>query len=398
MRVLRTQVVIIGAGPAGLVLAHLLHLEGVRSIVLERHDRQYVENRLRAGLLEQGTADLLRDSGVGERMDREGHVHEGFELRFGGECHRVSTAELCGRTVTMYGQQEVVKDLIRARVDAGAPPYFGVDDVVVEEHTGERATVRCTLDGEPVLVHADFIAGCDGFHGVSRRSIPERLLTSYHRSYPFAWLGVLAAAPPVTDELVFGVHDQGFALHSMRSATVSRLYLQVAPEEELAAWSDARIWSELRTRLCPSGEELHEGPILQRGITAMRGFVVEPMQHGRLFLAGDAAHIVPPTAAKGLNLAVADARVLARAFTAWYTTGDREPLDRYTRTCLRQVWRAQDFSAWMTWLLHPSPGDDAMEMRMRQARLRNLVDSHAAAVAFAENYVGLTREPVATPR
>ncbi|MDT3399705.1 4-hydroxybenzoate 3-monooxygenase [Streptomyces sp. B1866] len=398
MGTVRTQVAIVGAGPAGLVLAHLLHLEGVRCVVLERHDRPYVEGRVRAGLLEQGTADLLRDSGAGERMDREGHVHEGFELRFDGERHRLSTMELCGRTVTMYGQQEVVKDLLRARTEAGAPPYFGVDDIVLDELTGDRATLRCTLGGTPTTVRADFVAGCDGFHGVTRRSVPGGHLTAYRKDYPFAWLGILAAAPPAGEELVYGVHDRGFALHSMRSATVSRLYLQVAPDQDLARWPDDRIWAELRTRLCPSGEPLNEGPVLQRGITSMRGFVAEPMQYGRLFLAGDAAHIVPPTGAKGLNLAVSDAAVLAGALASWYAGGNREPLDQYTRTCLRHVWQAQDFSARMTWLLHPHPGEDPMETRLRRARLRHLVGSRTAAASFAEDYAGLTRDPAAARR
>ncbi|EMF01708.1 4-hydroxybenzoate 3-monooxygenase [Streptomyces mobaraensis NBRC 13819 = DSM 40847] len=391
MRTLRTPVAIVGAGPAGLVLAHLLHLDGVRSVVLERRDRRYVEGRVRAGLLEQGTADLLRDSGVGGRMDREGQVHEGFELRFDAERHRLSTAELCGRTVTMYGQQEVVKDLIRARTEAGEPPYFGVDDIALGDLTGVAATLRCTLDGEPTVVRADFVAGCDGFHGVTRRGLPAGRPVQYERTYPFAWLGVLSAAPPAGEELIYAVHDRGFALHSMRSPTVSRLYLQVAPDEDLARWPDDRIRAELRTRLCPAGEPLHEGPLSRHGITSMRGFVVEPMQYGRLFLAGDAAHIVPPTAAKGLNLAVADAVVLARALAAWYGRGDREPLDAYTRTCLAHVWQAQEFSAWLTRLFHPHPGEDAMEARLRRARLRHLVTSRAAATDFAEHYTGRAR-------
>ncbi|MFE6779081.1 4-hydroxybenzoate 3-monooxygenase [Streptomyces sp. NPDC057702] len=390
---MRTQVVIVGAGPAGLVLAHLLHLEGIESVVLERRERAYVEGRVRAGLLEQGTADLLRDIGVGERMRRQGRVHEGFELRFDGGHHRLSTAELCGRTVTMYGQQEVVKDLIQARVTAGAAPLFGADEVTLTRVTGDHAEVRCTVDGEPLAVRADFVAGCDGFHGVTRRSVPAGRLSTYDREYPFAWLGILADAPPAARELVYGAHERGFALYSMRSPTVSRLYLQVPPDQGLDQWSDARIWEELHTRLCPSGEPLHEGPIRQRGITAMRGFVAEPMQYGRLFLAGDAVHIVPPTAAKGLNLAVADATILARSLVSWYAAGNRAPLDDYTATCLRHVWQAQDFSARMTWLLHPRPDDDAMERRMRVARLRHLVTSRRAATAFAEDYVGLTREP-----
>ncbi|TVL89628.1 4-hydroxybenzoate 3-monooxygenase [Streptomyces sp. SAJ15] len=392
MRLLRTRVVIVGAGPAGLVLAHLLRLEGIDSIVLELRDREYVERRVRAGLLEQSTADLLRTTGVGARLDREGQVHEGFELRFGGERHRISTAELCGRSVCVYGQQEVVKDLIRARLEAEAPLHFGVDDIVLDGLTGDAPTVSCTLDGVRTTIRADFVAGCDGFHGVARRSVPRSELSVFEKTYPFAWLGILAAAPPAGEELIYGVHDHGFALHSMRSSQISRLYLQVDPDERLEAWPDDRVWAELNDRLCQGRGKLNEGPVLERSITAMRGFVAEPMQYGRLFLAGDAAHIVPPTAAKGLNLAVADARILAEALASWYTTGNRESLDHYSRTSLRGVWQAQEFSAWMTWLLHRYPGDGPFESRLRRARLRQLVDSEAFATSFAEHYAGVSRE------
>jgi p-hydroxybenzoate 3-monooxygenase len=391
MRVLRCRVVIIGAGPAGLVLAHRLGLDGIDSIVLEHRSRDYVERRVRAGLLEQGTAKLLRDSGVGERMDREGAVHDGFELCFGGERHRLSTVELTGHGVCMYSQQQVVKDLIRARIAADAMPYFGVEDVTIDSVGGEHAVVHCTLDGQPVEIRADFVGGCDGFHGVSRRSIPGDVLSRYQHSFPFGWLGILAKTPPVSEELVYNVHDRGFTLHSMRAPMLSRQYLQVSPDDDLAMWPDERIWSELRTRLGPEDERLVEGPILEKGITSMRAFIAEPMQYGRLFLAGDAAHVVPPTAAKGLNLAVEDARMLAEAFAAWYFSGNREPLDNYSRDRLAGVWQAQEFSAWMTQLLHSYPGDTGFELRLRQARLRHLVDSPTAARNFAASYVGVAR-------
>ncbi|HEX3783573.1 MAG TPA: 4-hydroxybenzoate 3-monooxygenase [Pseudonocardiaceae bacterium] len=391
MRVLRSRVVIIGAGPAGLVLAHRLGLDGIDSIVLERHSREYVERRVRAGLLEQGTAELLRQSGVGERLDREGTVHDAFELCFNGERHRISTVQLTGHGVCMYSQQEVVKDLIRARMSAGAPPYFGVDDVTITAITGDAATVHCTLDGQPVEIRADFVAGCDGFHGVSRPAIPGSVLAPYQHTFPFGWLGILAETPPVSEELVYNVHDRGFTLHSMRSPQLSRQYLQVSPDDDLGMWPDERIWAELHTRLGADDHRLVEGAILEKGITSMRAFIAEPMQHGRLFLAGDAAHVVPPTAAKGLNLAIEDARVLAEALGCWYGSGNREPLDHYSRDCLAGVWQAQEFSAWMTQLLHKYPGDTGFEMRLRQARLRHLVTSPTAARSFAESYVGLSR-------
>ncbi len=391
MRVLRCRVVIIGAGPAGLVLAHRLGLDGIDSIVLERRSREYVENRVRAGLLEQGTAQLLRDSGLGERLDREAAVHDGFELCFDGERHRLSTVELTGHPVYMYSQQQVVKDLIRARIAEGAAPYFGIADVSIDEVGGQAAVVHCTLDDQPVEIRADFVAGCDGFHGVSRRSIPGTVLSAYEHGFPFGWLGILAQTPPVGKELVYNVHERGFTLHSMRSPVLSRQYLQVSPDDDLAMWPDERIWAELRTRLGQEDERLVEGRIVAKNITAMRAFIAEPMQYGRLFLAGDAAHVVPPTAAKGLNLAVEDARTLADAFAAWYGSGDREPLDDYSRERLACVWQAQEFSAWMTQLLHSYPGDTGFELRLRQARLRHLLDSPTAARDFAESYVGVAR-------
>ena len=396
MRRLNTQVVIIGAGPSGLLLSHLLSRRGVESVVLERRTREYVEQRVRAGLLEQGTVDLLRGAGLADRLDREGLVHEGFLLRFEGREYRLCFTELTGWTTCMYGQQEVVKDLIKARETAGGQLYFGVEDAAPLDIETDAPRVRCTMGGEAVEVVADFIAGCDGFHGICRPSIPSGALTTYEHAYPFAWLGILASVPPSTEELIYAVHERGFALHSMRTPAISRLYLQVGPRESLAEWPDERIWAELRTRFALDGREvLNEGPILSRGVTEMRSFVVEPMQYRRLFLVGDAAHIVPPSAAKGLNLAVADVQLLATAFTAWYANGSRELLDGYSRTALGAVWQGQEFSALMTSLLHRFPSEDDYMVRLRQARLRDLVTSRATATAFAENYVGLARARLA---
>jgi p-hydroxybenzoate 3-monooxygenase len=396
MRAVRTQVAIVGAGPSGLLLSHLLARRGVNSIVIERRTREYVEQRVRAGLLEQGTVELLREAGLADRLDREGLVHEGFELRFDGARHRLPFTELTGWTTCMYGQQEVVKDLIRAREAAGGRIHFGVEDARPLDVETDAPRVRCTVGGEPTEIAADFIAGCDGFHGVCRPSIPAGVLTTYEHAYPFAWLGILAAVPPAAEELIYGVHERGFALHSMRTPAISRLYLQVGPGEPLADWPDERIWEELRTRLALDGQSaLDGGPILSRGVTEMRSYVVEPMQHGRLFLVGDAAHIVPPSAAKGLNLAVADVRLLAAALIGWYADGRRDLLDGYSRAALAAVWQGQEFSAFMTSLLHRCPGEDGYAVRLRGARLRDLLASRAAATAFAEQYVGLARARLA---
>jgi p-hydroxybenzoate 3-monooxygenase len=393
-RRLRTQVGIVGAGPAGLVLAHLLHLEGVESIVLEDRSREYVEGRIRAGVLEQTTVDLLEEAGVGERMRREGLVHEGVELQFAGERHRIHFTDLTGgRAITVYGQQEVVKDLIAARVGSGEPLLFEVDDVTLHGLESERPTIRFRHDGGAVELACDVVAGCDGFHGVCRPSIPAGVLTEFTREYPFAWLGILAAAPPSNDELIYAYHERGFALHSMRSPELTRLYLQCAPDEELANWPAERIWEELQARLGLPGWTLNEGPILEQGITPMRSFVVEPMQYGRLFLAGDAAHIVPPTGAKGLNLAVADVRVLAEALVAWYRHGDESALAGYSATALPRVWRAEHFSWWMTSMLHRLEGGDAFDAKLQLAQLAYVCSSRAAATSLAENYVGLEHVP-----
>jgi p-hydroxybenzoate 3-monooxygenase len=386
----RTQVGIVGAGPAGLLLARLLHRKGIESIVLEIRSRDYVEKRIRAGVLEQGTADLLIEAGVGDRMQREGLVHHGIELRFGGLGRRIDLSQLTGgRAITVYGQHEIVKDLIAARLDAGGPILFEVADVSVHGFDTAAPTIRFRKDGEARTLTCDVIAGCDGFHGVCRPSIPEGVLTVYERVYPFAWLGILAQAPPSSKELIYAYHERGFALHSMRSPAITRLYLQCHPDEDLANWPDERIWMELHGRLAAEGWTLTEGPILQRGITGMRSFVVEPMQYGRLFLAGDAAHIVPPTGAKGLNLAVADVRVLARALGEFYASGRTDLLDRYSETCLPRVWQAQRFSRWMTSMLHRFEGGDAYQHRLQLAELEYVTSSPAAATTLAENYVGL---------
>src|SRR4051794_14050884 len=335
----RTQVGIVGAGPAGLVLAHLLHLRGIESVVVELRERDYVEKRVRAGVLEQGTVDLLTEMGVGDRLAREGLVHEGLELRFGGRGHRIALSDLTGgRAITIYGQQEVVKDLIDARLEAGGPLHFEGGDV---RGDAEQPRVEFEHEGSQQAIECDFVAGCDGFHGVTRGSFPEGVLTEHEHVYPFAWLGILARVPPSTDELIYCNHERGFALHSLRSPELSRLYLQVDPDDDIAEWPDERIWEELQTRFALEGWTLHEGPIGDKAVAPMRSLVAEPMQHGRLFLAGDAAHIVPPTGAKGLNLAVADVRVLADALCSWYETGSSAALDGYSGTCLRRVWRVQ---------------------------------------------------------
>ena len=386
----RTQVAIIGAGPAGLLLAHLLHRAGVESIVVEARSRDYCEQRIRAGVLEQGTVDTLNESGVGERMRRDGLVHHGIELRFDGRGHRLDLHELSGgRCITVYGQQEVVKDLIAARVATGAPIHFEASHVAIDGIESDGPTVRFDHGGESHEITCDYIAGCDGFHGVCRASLPADALTIHEREYPFAWLGILADAAPARDELVYASHDKGFALFSMRSPTLTRLYLQVAPDESLDAWSDDRIWAELHERLRgDDGWRPTEGPIIEKGVTGMRSFVAEPMRHGRLFLAGDAAHIVPPTGAKGLNLAVADVRVLAKALINFYFNRTDAGLRAYSETCLKRVWRAEHFSWWMTAMLHRFPDDDTFHHNLQLSQLRYVAASRAAATSLAENYVG----------
>jgi p-hydroxybenzoate 3-monooxygenase len=390
---MHTQVAIVGAGPAGLLLAHLLRLRGIESVVLEARSREYVEARVRAGVLEQGTVDLLSQAGVGDRLHREGLVHHGLELRFDGQGHRIDLSELTGgRAITVYGQQEVVKDLIAARLDAGGELLFEVDDVTLHALEGETPMVRFRHEGSEHELRCAIVAGCDGFHGVCREAIPAGTLSVFEREYPFAWLGILAEVAPSSEELIYCYHERGFALHSMRSPRLTRLYLQCAPDDDVAEWPDERIWDELRTRLATDDPwTLGEGPIVEKGITPMRSFVVEPLRYGRLFLAGDAAHIVPPTGAKGLNLAVADVRVLSEALGAWFADGDSAGLEAYSDTCLRRVWRVQHFSWWMTSMLHRFPGDDPFDERLQRSQLRYVCSSRAAATTLAENYVGLER-------
>jgi p-hydroxybenzoate 3-monooxygenase len=386
---IRTQVGIVGAGPAGLVLAHLLQRQGIESVVVEARSRQHCEQRVRAGVLEQGTVELLTAMGLGERMKREGLVHDGVEVRFRGQGHRIDFKALTGRGITIYAQQEVVKDLIAARLEGKGEVLFEAEDVSVHDFDSTHPKIRFQRHGEASEIQCDFIAGCDGFHGVCRPSIADAL-TIYERAFPFAWLGILAAAPPSSEELIYCYHERGFALHSMRTPEITRLYLQCAPDEDLSRWPDEKIWEELQRRLATrDGRRLTEGAILQKGVTGMRSFVVEPMQSGRLYLAGDAAHIVPPTGAKGLNLAVADVRVLAAALAEFYASGNLKLLDRYSETCLRRVWLVQRFSLWMTSVLHRVSGDDRFEERRQLAELDYLTGSRAAAQTFAENYVGL---------
>jgi p-hydroxybenzoate 3-monooxygenase len=399
-----TQVGIIGAGPAGLLLSHLLHQQGIDSVVLETRSRDYVERRVRAGVLEQRSADLLTSSGVGERMRREGLVHDGISLRFAGEQYRIDFRKLTGRGITVYGQQEVVKDLIKQRLADGGEIWFETEVTAIEDIGGDHPRIQYRRHRDPAILECDFVAGCDGSHGVSRSKLapapgaghnsPPPLagegqdggLRVYERTYPFAWLGILAKTPPASDELIYAYHERGFALHSMRSPEISRLYLQVDADETMDAWPEARIWDELRVRLAEP--RLHAGEIIEAGITPMRSLVTEPMQRDRLFLAGDAAHIVPATGAKGMNLALADVKALAEALTAWYRSKSRDLLDRYSDSCLRRVWRAEQFSAWMTGLLHRDPAGDPFDHKLRLSYLRYIVTSHAAATTLAENYVG----------
>jgi p-hydroxybenzoate 3-monooxygenase len=392
--VLKTQVGIVGAGPAGLLLGHLLHLNGIDSVIVENRDREYVIDRVRAGVLEQGTVDLLVAMGVGTELERRGLRHEGVYISFAGRRHRIDMAELTGgKAITVYGQNEVVRDLIDARIATKRPLYFDAQRVEVSAIESSTPIVRFRHGDEEHRVECDFIAGCDGFHGVCRPSIPQGMLEIYERTYPFGWLGILADASPSSDELVYTHHDRGFALFSMRSSSVTRLYLQVPPDERIENWPDEAIWEEMLRRMTTSdGWTPNVGRILQKSVTPMRSFVAAPMQHGRLFLAGDAAHIVPPTGAKGLNLAASDVTVLARAFKAFYDANSTEWLDRYSAICLRRVWKAQRFSWWMTTLLHRFPDLTAFDRQRQLADLDYLTSSRAAMTSLAEQYVGLPSE------
>ena len=387
---MRTQVGIIGGGPSGLLLARLLGLAGIDSVVLERRTPEYLRARIRAGLLEQGTVDLLNEIGVGVRLNRDKLVHDGVELAFDGRRHRIDLKALSGKSVTIYGQAEIQNDLMNAHEAADTPILYEIDNVSLHGLTGEAPHLRYTRHGESHQLACDFIAGCDGFHGVSREAIPKDVLRIYEKVYPFGWLGILSETPPVNHELIYTNHERGFALCTMRSLTRSRYYLQVSADEDPAHWSDDRFWTELKLRL-PSdvATSLVTGPSIEKSVALLRSFVAEPMRYGRLFLAGDAAHIVPPTGAKGLNLAAADVRFLAEALVAHYETGRAELLDGYSAKCLARVWKAQRFSWWMTSLTHRFPDASPFERRAQAAELAYLTGSKAGQTTLAENYVGL---------
>ncbi|MBC7638829.1 MAG: 4-hydroxybenzoate 3-monooxygenase [Rhodoferax sp.] len=385
---MRTQVAIVGAGPAGLLLAHLLARRGVESVVVENRSREYVQARIRAGVLEQGTVDTLVDAGLGANLAREGMRHDGIHLQWPGERHRIDFPSHCGRSVWVYGQTQVVRDLIAARLADGQQLHFEVSRTSLHDLETDRPCVRYVdAAGTPQVLECDVVVGADGFHGVSRPTVPAALQRTWQRDYPYAWLGILADVAPSTDELIYAWHPRGFAMHSMRSPTVSRLYLQVDPTERVADWSDDRIWSELALRMALDGWTLQDGPVTDKGITPMRSFVSSPMRHGRLFLVGDAAHIVPPTGAKGLNLAVADVRLLDLALGELFATGSEGLIDAYSDTALRRVWRTTHFSWWMTTMLHSS--GDEFDEELRIAQLGYVTSSDAAAAGLAENYTGL---------
>lgn len=388
---MRTQVVIIGAGPSGLLLGQLLTRSGIDNVIVERQSADHVLSRIRAGVLEQGTVDLLRQAGVAGRLEQEGQVHEGVEFTIHGQRERLDLNDLLGgRCVTVYGQTEVTRDLMAARQASGAPTFYQASEVQPHELKGERPHVTCQVAGETLRIDCDYIAGCDGFHGVSRRSIPDGVLTEYERVYPFGWLGLLSDTPPAADELIYVNHPRGFALCSMRSATRSRYYLQVEAGDSVENWSDERFWAELKARLpAETAAQLVTGPSLEKSIAPLRSYVVEPMQYGRLFLVGDAAHIVPPTGAKGLNLALGDVRNLHLLLERAYRSGDASCLERYSALCLKRIWAAVRFSWWMTTALHRFPDTDAFTQRVQDAELQALLDSRAGRTTLAENYVGL---------
>ncbi|WP_230530945.1 4-hydroxybenzoate 3-monooxygenase [Microvirga roseola] len=387
---MRTKVAIIGAGPSGLLLGRLLENAGVETVILERRSQDYVLSRIRAGVLEQGTVELLDKAGVGERMHAEGLVHDGVELCFDGDRHRFDFRELIGRTVMVYGQTEVTRDLMQARDASGATTVYEAENVSLHDFDGDRPKVRYIKDGMEHELACDFIAGCDGYHGVSRASVPEGSLRTFERVYPFGWLGILVDRPPVSDELIYAHHERGFALCSMRSPTRSRYYVQVSLEEKVEAWSDHRFWDELRRRVDgETAESLMTGPSIEKSIAPLRSFVAEPLRFGRLFLAGDAAHIVPPTGAKGLNLAATDVGVLAEALVEFYAERSSAGIDFYSARVLSRVWKAERFSWWMTSILHTFPDTDSFGRRMQRAEFDYLVGSEAAARSLAENYTGL---------
>ena len=386
---MKTQVAIVGAGPAGLLLSHLLHLQGIESVVLEMRSRADIEATIRAGVLEQGSMDILNEAGVGERMRREGALHHGFELAFGGRRHRVDLQELTGHAITVYPQHEVIIDLVAARLAAGGDLRFEVSEVALHDIDTQTPSVTFTHAGQAQRIDADFVIGADGFHGVARPMFPTGTREDFQRVYPFGWFGILVESAPSSDELIYAQHERGFALVSTRSPTVQRLYFQCDPHDKVEAWSDDRIWAELHARLEHNdGWKLKEGRIFQKGIIGMRSFVCAPMRHGRLFLAGDAAHIVPPTGAKGMNLAISDVRVLSQALMSFYKQGSEEGLDGYSATALKRIWRAEYFSWWMTRLLHTFDDATPFERQIQRAELEAVVASRAMRTALAENYVG----------
>lgn len=396
MKTLETQVAIIGAGPSGLLLGQLLHNAGIQTVILERQSADYVAGRIRAGVLEQGMVDLLREAGVSQRMDREGLVHDGFALALDGQLTPIDLKALTGgQSVMVYGQTEVTRDLMAARAEAGATTLYEVRDVQPHDLKSDRPWLTFEHQGQAFRLECDYIAGCDGFHGVARQSIPPESLNIFERVYPFGWLGILADTPPVHEELVYAKHPRGFALCSMRSPTRSRYYLQVPADEDLEQWSDARFWEELKRRLPPAlAEQLVTGPAIEKSIAPLRSFVVEPMQYGRLFLLGDAAHIVPPTGAKGLNLAASDVSTLFRILLKVYREGRVDLLERYSAICLRRVWKAERFSWWMTSMLHTFADADGFSQRIAQSELEYFVGSEAGRKTIAENYVGLPYEAI----
>ena len=386
---MRTQIAIIGAGPAGLLLSHMLHLQGIESIVLESRSRPEIEATIRAGVLEQGSMDLLTEAGVGERMRAEGALHHGIELAFGGRRHRIDLTELTGKAITVYPQHEVIKDLVAARVAADGQLLFDVSEVSLHDTASATPSVRYTHAGDARVINADFVIGCDGFHGISRPSIPASERQDYQRTYPFGWFGILVESAPSSEELIYAHHERGFALVSTRSPTVQRLYFQCDPADHVDNWSDDRIWNELHSRLENNdGWRLNEGKIFQKNIIGMRSFVSAPMRSGRLFLAGDAAHIVPPTGAKGMNLAIGDVKLLSRALTEFYREGREDRLNTYSSDALKRVWRAEYFSWWMTSLLHTFADATPFQREIQRAELENVISSRALATALAENYVG----------